>query len=153
MRDCRPYFSAEIVVRHPTDPEWSKCIVVVDTGDGLVITEHYSRFCNLNISLVFAATSPQGQGSSSQKSDVEELGNPAASTSSTSAKQKDVNGIHCPICFDTLDQVKATNNQMHSTICGHLFCGPCITKVIANTNQCPTCRQVLDMRKIHPIFI
>ncbi|EFX79211.1 hypothetical protein DAPPUDRAFT_304913 [Daphnia pulex] len=62
-------------------------------------------------------------------------------------------GIHCPICLDSLSQVKEANQQMHSTICGHLFCGPCIKRLIGTTQQCPSCRQKLDIRKIHPIFI
>lgn len=71
----------------------------------------------------------------------------------TSTKVDSSNGIYCPVCLDTLSQVKEANHQMQSTTCGHIFCGPCITKVVAATQQCPTCRKRLDMRKIHPIFI
>lgn len=79
---------------------------------------------------------------------------PAAEvSSSTSSHQDSSHGIHCPICLDSLTQVKAANQQMHSTTCGHLFCGPCITRVLTATQQCPTCRKRLDIRKIHPIFI
>ena len=62
-------------------------------------------------------------------------------------------GIQCPICLDNLSQMKAASNQLHSTTCGHLFCHPCILRVISNTKQCPTCRQSLTVKKIHPIFI
>ena len=83
----------------------------------------------------------------------------AASTSSPSTfnnqdqSSESSVAIHCPICLDSLSQVKAANQQMHSTTCGHLFCGPCIMRVLAATQQCPTCRKRLDVRKIHPIFI
>ena len=64
------------------------------------------------------------------------------------------NSIRCPICLDSLHQIKNEKQQnMFSTTCGHLFCEPCITQVIASTKQCPTCRQSLTTRKIHPVFI
>lgn len=78
---------------------------------------------------------------------------PTTISLSPSFQQEGLHQIQCPICLDSLSQVKQANQQMHSTICGHLFCGPCIRKVIASTQQCPTCRQKLDIRKIHPIFI
>ncbi|KAI9562169.1 hypothetical protein GHT06_013134 [Daphnia sinensis] len=78
---------------------------------------------------------------------------PTTISSSPPLQQDGSHQIHCPICLDSLSQVKQANQQMHSTICGHLFCGPCIRRVIATTQQCPTCRQKLDIRKIHPIFI
>ncbi|KZS18863.1 uncharacterized protein LOC116929767 [Daphnia magna] len=78
---------------------------------------------------------------------------PTTISLSPSFQQEGLLQIQCPICLDSLSQVKQANQQMHSTICGHLFCGPCIRKVIASTQQCPTCRQKLDIRKIHPIFI
>ncbi|XP_057364920.1 uncharacterized protein LOC130685613 [Daphnia carinata] len=78
---------------------------------------------------------------------------PTTISSSPSFQQEGSHQIQCPICLDSLSQVKQANQQMHSTICGHLFCGPCIRRVIASTQQCPTCRQKLDIRKIHPIFI
>jgi len=82
----------------------------------------------------------------------------AASTSThdgtASTSTRDVTtGIQCPICLDTLAQMKAANHQLHSTTCGHLFCHPCIIQVISNTKKCPTCRQSLTVKKIHPIFI
>lgn len=62
-------------------------------------------------------------------------------------------GIQCPICLDTLEQIKAANKKVTSTTCGHIFCGPCIKQAVVESKQCPSCRKSLDMRKIHPIFI
>lgn len=78
---------------------------------------------------------------------------PAPASAPPTIQQGGSHGIQCPICLDSLSQVKEANQQMHSTVCGHLFCGPCIKRVISTTQQCPTCRQKLDARKIHPIFI
>lgn len=76
-----------------------------------------------------------------------------STSTSTSSTRDATTGIQCPICLDTLPQMKAANHQLHSTTCGHLFCHPCIMQVISNTKHCPTCRQLLTVKKIHPIFI
>lgn len=45
----------------------------------------------------------------------------------------------CPICLDPL-----TSAGIASTICGHVFCLPCIqTAIKANGKKCPTCRKAL----------
>lgn len=71
----------------------------------------------------------------------------------SSSPKEDANVIHCPICLESLSQIKQANQQMHSTSCGHLFCKTCITRAIKTAQQCPTCRQRQDTKTIHPIFI
>nr|XP_021187815.2 uncharacterized protein LOC110374436 [Helicoverpa armigera] len=45
----------------------------------------------------------------------------------------------CPICLDPL-----TSAGIASTICGHVFCLPCIqTAIKSNGKKCPTCRKAL----------
>jgi len=74
-------------------------------------------------------------------------------TESSSQEAPAAGVIQCPICLDTLEQIKAANKKVTSTTCGHIFCGPCIKQAIVEAKQCPSCRKSLDMRKIHPIFI
>lgn len=105
-----------------------------------------------------SSTSASNCLNSSDASKIKENESLKASTSTTdgaaSLSTSDfATGIQCPICLDSLPQMKAANHQLQSTICGHLFCHPCIVRVISNTKQCPTCRQSLTVKKIHPIFI
>ncbi|KAJ2946587.1 hypothetical protein O0L34_g12642 [Tuta absoluta] len=56
----------------------------------------------------------------------------------------------CPICMDSL-----ANTTVASTLCGHVFCMPCIRAAIrANGKKCPTCRKALKGKDgYHQIFI
>ncbi|CAH0556500.1 unnamed protein product [Brassicogethes aeneus] len=55
----------------------------------------------------------------------------------------------CPICLESL-----SNQEVSATICGHLFCKPCINAVLKSTNKrCPTCRKALNAKKIHPLYL
>lgn len=56
----------------------------------------------------------------------------------------------CPICLDSL-----LNNNIVSTICGHLFCKKCIDAALKQSNKrCPTCRKYLrNKHSYHPIFL
>ena len=42
---------------------------------------------------------------------------------------------------------------MASTVCGHVFCEPCIKASIETQRRCPTCRKKLTQRQYHPLFI
>ncbi|XP_030757510.1 pre-mRNA-splicing factor CWC24-like [Sitophilus oryzae] len=55
----------------------------------------------------------------------------------------------CPICLETLDG----NIKIMVTMCGHLFCEPCIIQVAKTVKKCPTCRKTVTKTKYHPIYI
>jgi E3 ubiquitin-protein ligase RFWD2 len=46
----------------------------------------------------------------------------------------------CPICFDLLQEA-------HMTVCGHTFCGACITKALQQNLRCPKCNFHLESSK------
>lgn len=54
----------------------------------------------------------------------------------------------CSICLDMY-----AFNEILSTICGHIFCEPCITRAIELRKRCPMCNRAVDPNEIHPIFI
>jgi len=63
---------------------------------------------------------------------------------------------NCPVCLDSLNEVKAAGRQMMATTCGHIFCEECIRGVLganATARKCPTCRKKLSARSVHPLFI
>ncbi|KAK3590204.1 hypothetical protein CHS0354_041261 [Potamilus streckersoni] len=69
------------------------------------------------------------------------------STSPTGTK------INCPVCMDDHKEIKQTGRQLYSTTCGHVFCGQCIIEAISTMRSCPTCRQKLTRKQVHPLFI
>ncbi|XP_008797114.1 probable E3 ubiquitin-protein ligase bre1 isoform X2 [Phoenix dactylifera] len=54
--------------------------------------------------------------------------------------------LRCAICMDTM-------KEETSTICGHVFCKPCITDAIRVQKRCPTCREKLSISNIHRIYL
>ena len=56
---------------------------------------------------------------------------------------------HCPICKKSLKSPVVTP-------CGHIFCWPCISKLLQNedktNNSCPICHTPVDINKIVPIY-
>lgn len=61
----------------------------------------------------------------------------------------------CPICMDTLSELKAAKKLIWSTPCGHLFCKICLQTSLksANKNVCPTCRKKTTWAKTHQVFM
>lgn len=54
----------------------------------------------------------------------------------------------CPICLDDF-----AFSQILSTICGHLYCKPCIKNAIKTRKKCPKCNHNLKSSQIHRIFL
>ncbi|KAL4191967.1 hypothetical protein AMTRI_Chr06g169970 [Amborella trichopoda] len=54
--------------------------------------------------------------------------------------------LTCAICMDTM-------KEETSTVCGHLFCKPCITSAIQAQKKCPQCRRKLSNNNIHRIYL
>ena len=71
---------------------------------------------------------------------------PAASSSAPE-------GISCPICMDTVAEIKADGKTVVSTNCGHIFCDNCLKGAIKTQKKCPTCRKKLSPKSYHPLFL
>jgi Ring finger domain len=56
--------------------------------------------------------------------------------------------ISCPICLDSV-----IGRQPASTICGHIFCKPCIVACIRASKKCPMCKKTLKATNIHDIYL
>ncbi|MQL96404.1 hypothetical protein Taro_029081, partial [Colocasia esculenta] len=54
--------------------------------------------------------------------------------------------LRCAICMDTM-------KEETSTICGHIFCKPCITNAVLVQRKCPACRTKLSIQNIHRIYL
>lgn len=54
----------------------------------------------------------------------------------------------CPICLDMFSM-----DEILSTICGHLFCEPCIKNTIKTRKKCPMCNRPLKLNQIHRIYL
>lgn len=72
----------------------------------------------------------------------------SASTSNVSPpKNVEDSGIKCPVCLERLAQ-----NQVHSTVCGHLYCKNCIQSAVKTCKKCPICNKKLAAKDIHRIY-
>ena len=61
----------------------------------------------------------------------------------------------CPICLDGLDEIKSSKRAVCSTICGHIFCQPCLADVKdAKEPKCPSCRLDFSGQDeiMHPVY-
>ena len=68
----------------------------------------------------------------------------------------------CPICMETFSEIKASNQTLMTTHCGHIFCSRCLAMVKKQkststgrkeTVQCPTCRKTWYWNSCHPIYL
>ena len=59
-------------------------------------------------------------GLSDQNPSLANLSEPITPMPSASGGSELASEIYCPICLDSLAQLKKDNRKMHSTICGHL---------------------------------
>lgn len=56
--------------------------------------------------------------------------------------------VQCPVCLENLQK-----QSTFSTMCGHLFCEPCIRRAIAEHKKCPICKKKLTPKLIHRIYL
>lgn len=56
--------------------------------------------------------------------------------------------FRCPICLERID----ADMRPYSTMCGHIFCQPCITNCIKIKKKCPLCNTKLTPKGIHPLY-
>lgn len=72
----------------------------------------------------------------------------AAPAKDPSPQKATIGKTKCPICLDMF-----TMDEILSTMCGHLFCAPCINSVIKSRKKCPMCNRGLKQNQLHRIFI
>lgn len=83
---------------------------------------------------------------------------PADETATTSTNAQTTNAeidASCPICLETIQDLKKQNKRLMSTICGHILCKVCATSLIRTSRkiECPTCRKLLLEKDIHNLFL
>nr|XP_022341540.1 E3 ubiquitin-protein ligase RNF4-like [Crassostrea virginica] len=83
----------------------------------------------------------------------EDVDGTESTSSANNSITSPVQDISCPVCMDDKKQIKKSGRQMASTVCGHVFCEPCIKASIETQHRCPTCRKKLTQRQYHPLFI
>ena len=54
--------------------------------------------------------------------------------------------FECNICLDMASSPVVT-------LCGHLYCWPCLSPWLVNNNTCPVCKSGLEKDKVIPIFV
>lgn len=78
---------------------------------------------------------------------------PAAQRMYTAAQVPAINSppsvsvVKCPVCLEAVP-----NSEVLSTMCGHLYCAPCITNAIKARKKCPLCNKNLNAKQIHRIY-
>ncbi|XP_044474429.1 E3 ubiquitin-protein ligase RNF185-like [Mangifera indica] len=71
--------------------------------------------------------------------------NPSYSSNNSNA---DAVNFECNICFDLAQDPIVT-------LCGHLFCWPCLYKwlhIHSNCQECPVCKAVIEEEKLVPLY-
>eukprot|EP01103_Thecamoeba_quadrilineata_P009026 TRINITY_DN18731_c0_g1_i1.p1 TRINITY_DN18731_c0_g1~~TRINITY_DN18731_c0_g1_i1.p1 ORF type:complete len:181 (+),score=16.52 TRINITY_DN18731_c0_g1_i1:55-597(+) len=72
--------------------------------------------------------------------------NPDFNSSSTPKEEKtDTITFECDICFDVPSDPVVT-------ICGHLFCWPCLFRWLEIHESCPVCKSPTNKEKVIPIY-
>jgi Ring finger domain len=86
--------------------------------------------------------------------DVSRRTQPAAAASALPSVQTAV--ISCPICLDSLNEIKDGERHIMATKCGHVFCSSCMQGILRDKDmgsRCPTCRKKLSANTVHQLFI
>ena len=78
---------------------------------------------------------------------LEETSSPESASTASSVS------IKCPICYDSASTITAEGGSLVSTVCGHIFCSPCLTASLRSRPFCPSCRKLCTSRDFHPIFL
>ncbi|XAR61804.1 Ubiquitin--protein ligase [Bertholletia excelsa] len=70
------------------------------------------------------------------------------SCSSSSGNNNDAGNFECNICFDLAQDPIVT-------LCGHLFCWPCLYKwlhIHSHSRECPVCKALVEEDKLVPLY-
>ncbi|KAL8124773.1 uncharacterized protein LOC141718792 [Apium graveolens] len=81
--------------------------------------------------------------------DIEESSNrPPVTPSSTETSNIDAGDFECNICFDLAQDPIVT-------LCGHLFCWPCLYRWLhhhSHCQECPVCKALVEEDKLVPLY-
>jgi len=83
-----------------------------------------------------------------QSQQQQDSSTPQENSNSESGSNSDCSTFECNICLETAGQPVIT-------MCGHLFCWPCIYKWMQlhlDNPQCPVCKSALSMDKLIPLY-
>jgi hypothetical protein len=88
----------------------------------------------------------------------ESRANPAATARHFTDDPDDLKKGHdevreCGICFREFEDVKANNEEIHTTPCGHIFCKHCLEHSLRNKPECPFCRSRVEPDQTLRIYI
>ncbi|KAJ3059883.1 hypothetical protein HDU99_006145 [Rhizoclosmatium hyalinum] len=103
-----------------------------------------------------SSSSPPKAASQQTASSSSSIPQPTSTSSETkppssapTPEEEDGGMFECNICLDTASSPVVT-------LCGHLFCWPCLSKWIAsssrNGNTCPVCKAGIEKDKLIPIY-
>ncbi|XP_072971977.1 uncharacterized protein [Typha angustifolia] len=73
---------------------------------------------------------------------------PQSSSFSGSSSNNEAGSFECNICFELAQDPIVT-------LCGHLFCWPCLYKWLhlhAHSQECPVCKAVVEEEKLVPLY-
>jgi len=73
---------------------------------------------------------------------------PSPSFSSNNNNNSDAGNFECNICFDLAQDPIVT-------LCGHLFCWPCLYKwlhIHSRSQECPVCKALIEEEKLVPLY-
>ncbi|KAL3840331.1 hypothetical protein ACJIZ3_024922 [Penstemon smallii] len=73
---------------------------------------------------------------------------PSPSCSSSNNNNSDAGNFECNICFDLAQDPIVT-------LCGHLFCWPCLYKwlhIHSRSHECPVCKALIEEEKLVPLY-
>jgi hypothetical protein len=59
----------------------------------------------------------------------------------------------CVICFRGFDDLMNSDEELHTTPCGHIFCYKCIRKALEERGRCPICRERVDPEHTLRIYL
>lgn len=134
------------------DPRTVRPIVRDEDEDVIFVTESRREQRFRTIATIDLCDTPDTSFTQSNKQS-DQAG--AAATASTAAAPNNLNSpppkpgtAKCPICLDSFGF-----DEIMSTMCGHLFCEPCIRNTIKTRKKCPMCNRSLKMNQIHRIFL
>jgi predicted RNA-binding Zn-ribbon protein involved in translation (DUF1610 family) len=80
------------------------------------------------------------------------------STINSELSSEGLENASCPICLETLVDLKKKGTRLRSTNCGHVICKPCCDSLIRlnarNASfECPNCRKALNSRAKFMTFL
>ncbi|XP_031620183.1 E3 ubiquitin-protein ligase RNF4-like [Contarinia nasturtii] len=146
-----------VVLIDDTSPRTVRPTANDDEEDVIFVTESRGSQRFRTIATIDLCDTPDT--SYTRPPDANQLNEPETSSSSSSNNQSNAvaavadapaapsHKTKCPICLETYGF-----DEILSTMCGHLYCGPCIRNVIKTRKKCPMCNRALKQNQVHRLF-